>query len=258
MTASKPEFDVVIPARYESSRLPGKLLCEICGKTMIQRVVERAFMSSAQQVCVAVDDERIADNVSKMTDAVVVFTSPDHMSGSDRIAEAVQLLGVPGSRTIVNVQGDEPLIDPDLIDCVAEVLQADSNASIGTAAKPMDLKAFGSDPNRVKCVVDRNNRALYFSRSAIPSIRDSCARDTALGLAHIGIYAYTADYLVNEHARRESSPLEKAERLEQLRALYHGDTIAVHIDRDYQGHGVDTQRDLEKVREIIAGSGHRG
>ena len=257
MTVNRPEFDVVIPARFESSRLPGKLLLEICGKTMIQRVVDRAMMSSATQVFVAVDDERIADNVSKTTDAAVVFTSPGHLSGSDRIAEAVQLLGIPAERTIVNVQGDEPLIDPDLIDSVARVLQSDSIAAIGTAARPMDLKKFGSDPNRVKCVIDQNNRALYFSRSVIPATKsslDSNANNVNMGLNHIGIYAYTVDYLVNQHARREVSPLEKAEGLEQLRALYHGDAIAVHIEQNYQGHGVDTQRDLENMRTIIAQS----
>ncbi len=254
MTLNIPEFDVVIPARFESSRLPGKLLLEICGKTMIQRVVERAMMSSATQVFVAVDDERIADNVSKTTDAAVVFTSPDHLSGSDRIAEAVQLLSIPSERTIVNVQGDEPLIDPDLIDSVARVLQSDSIAAIGTAARPMDLKKFGSDPNRVKCVIDQNNRALYFSRSAIPATKSSLDNNAKLGLNHIGIYAYTVDYLVNQHARREVSPLENSEGLEQLRALYHGDAIAVHIEQNYQGHGVDTQRDLENMRTIIAQS----
>ncbi len=248
------EFDVVIPARYESTRFPGKLLADICGKSMIQRVVECAMKSAARHVIVAEDDARIAMNVLETTSAAVVSTSENHVSGSDRIAEAVTLLRLPGHRIIVNVQGDEPLMKPELIDRVAAALQSDRRAVMSTAAVPMNLDDHGHDPNRVKCVVDRNNRALYFSRSAIPWKRQGDRKGPHTGLHHIGIYAYTVDYLVRCHAAREVSPLEKDEGLEQLRALYHGDTIAVHIDEDYQGIGVDTQDDLDEVRRILANS----
>ena len=218
---------------------------------MIQRVVERAMMSSAKQVVVAVDDDRIAENVTKTTEATVVLTSRYHSSGSDRIAEAVKLLNISGSRIIVNVQGDEPLISTNLIDCVAQVLYADPLAQISTAAVPIDLRVTGKDPNQVKCVVDQHHRALYFSRSMIPWINSKYEQSSIMGLHHVGIYAYTVDYLVHQHAAREICPLERFEGLEQLRALYYGDTIAVHIDNYYQGIGVDTQQDLEQVRSII-------
>ena len=248
------EFDVVIPARYESSRLPGKLLADICGKTMIQRVVERAMTSAAKTVIVAVDDDRIGEHVADKTAATVVSTASDHASGSDRIAEAVSLLDLPGERTIVNVQGDEPLICAELINQVAATLHNDSSASMGTAATPMDLDAHGDDPNRVKCVVDRYSRALYFSRSVIPWAGRSVTGSDLKGLHHIGIYAYTVNYLVHQHASREVCDLEKNEGLEQLRALYYGDTIAVHVTDNYDGIGVDTSEDLDRVRAVIANS----
>ncbi len=250
MTPKVP-FDVVIPARFASARFPAKLLADICGKTMIQRVVECAMSSSAEQVIVAVDDERIADNVRLTTSATVIATSEDHASGTDRIAEAVQKMKLPGERMIVNVQGDEPLMPGELIDQVVTVLQTDSQAVIGTAAVPMNLDIHGNDPNRVKCIIDRHNRALYFSRSVIPYRTKTNQENARTGLHHIGIYAYTVDYLVHKHASRDVCPVEKEEGLEQLRALYHGDTIAVHIDENYRGIGVDTQDDLDLVRSII-------
>ncbi len=249
---SNTEFTVMIPARYGSSRLPGKLLADICGKSMIQRVIEQAMESAANKVIVAVDDERIADNVTAATSATVISTSPNHASGTDRLAEAAELLRLPADQIIVNLQGDEPLMPPTLINQVAEVLQTNPQASIGTAAVPMDAATDCRDPNRVKCVVDRNNQALYFSRSAIPWNDRNRRAGAAVGLQHIGIYAYTVDYLVQRHARREVCMLEKVERLEQLRALYHGDIIVVHIDEDYRGIGVDTAEELEQVRELIA------
>ncbi len=248
------KFDVVIPARYDSQRLAGKLLADIGGRSMIQRVVECAMASSAAQVIVAVDDKRIAENVAKTTTATVVSTSKHHVSGSDRIAEAVQLLNIPSDRIIVNVQGDEPLMNPELIDHVAGVLVSDREAVIGTAAVPIDLVSDAKDPNRVKCVVDRYNRALYFSRSVIPWTRALPNKAPDTGLHHVGIYAYTVRYLVEQHARRDRCPLEIQEGLEQLRALHHGDKIAVYIDSTYQGFGVDTQADLEQVRNLIASS----
>lgn len=248
------QFDIVIPARYESSRLPGKLLADICGKSMIQRVIERAMTSSAERVIVAVDDDRIGDHVTRVTSATVVSTDRDHASGSDRIAQAVRLLNIPGTRTIVNVQGDEPLMSGSLIDQVAALLKSDPQANMGTAAVPFNLDKHGGDPNRVKCVVDQFNRALYFSRSAIPWTNGPYSDSPCIGLHHIGIYSYTVAYLVECHAKREVCPLEKYEALEQLRALYHGDIIAVYIAPDFQGIGVDTQKDLDRVRATIAQS----
>ncbi len=245
------EFNVVIPARYESSRLPGKLLMDIAGKSMLQRVVERALASAAKNVIVAVDDERLADHVQQVTSATVVTTSPTHTSGTDRIAEAVQLLKWPGQTVIVNLQGDEPQMCSQLISQVAAVLQSNPKASIGTAAVPMDLIANGNDPNRVKCVVDQNNQALYFSRRNIPWGAERKPSGTLSGLHHIGIYAYTVDYLTQQHASREVCTLERTEGLEQLRALYYGDVIAVHITESYQGIGVDTFEDLERVRAMF-------
>jgi len=176
----------------------------------------------------------------------------EHTSGTDRIAEAVRRLKMPAERMIVNVQGDEPLIRADLIDQVAMALKSDPLAAMGTAAVPMNLRAYGSDPNRVKCVIDQDSRALYFSRSVIPSMTAVQSEQLESGLHHIGIYAYTVNYLVEQHAKRPPCALEKSEGLEQLRALYHGDKIAVYIAHNYHGIGVDTPEDLQRVRMRIA------
>ncbi len=243
------EFDIVIPARYESSRFPGKLLADICGKSMIQRVVERSFESSAKSVVVALDDERIACEVKKNTDATVCYTQPAHSCGTDRVAEAVKTLGLPTDRIVVNVQGDEPLICAKLIDTVARKLTEQSTASVATAATPIRSQQDWEDPNVVKCVVNRKGQALYFSRCSIPN-GASLSGASLTGLAHIGIYAYRVGYLC-EHASRPASQLESAERLEQLRVLFNGDQIAVHIDNSYNAIGVDVAEDIQRVEQLI-------
>ena len=254
MTSKSRNFDVVIPARYQSSRFPGKLLADICGKSMIQRVVEQAQTSSAERVVVAVDDQRLADEVFGTTDATVVFTSPDHASGSDRIAEAVRLLELSDDRIVVNLQGDEPLMPGEIIDQVVAVLQTDEIADIGTVAVVCDSNSSDNDPNQVKLVVDQYQRALYFSRHAIPWRKHPTAEESTKRLCHLGIYAYTVGYLLNRHSKRAVCDLELSEGLEQLRALYHGDTIAVHIADQYEGVGVDTEIDLERATQIIRNS----
>lgn len=244
------EFDIVIPARYESSRLPGKLLEDICGKSMIRRVIERSFTSSATRVIVAYDDERIRAEVESVTNAVTCKTSPAHPCGTDRVAEAVQNLGLPDERMIVNVQGDEPMITGSVINRVAQMLHGSEAASVATAAQPIDAWSQLNDPNVVKCAIDRDGYALYFSRSPIPwqgSARPASVR----ALHHIGIYAYRVGYLVR-HAGREVCGLEVAEKLEQLRVLYNGDRIVVAVDKEYRSLGVDTYRELELVRRLVA------
>lgn len=243
-------YDIVIPARYHSSRLPGKLLEDIGGKSMIKRVIERAKSSSAERVIVAYDDERIRSEIDSIPDTVVCKTSPDHPSGTDRVAEAVTKLCLPANRIIVNVQGDEPMIPGALIDRVAGTLSEAGEAKVATAVKPLHNSSQLHDPNVVKCVIDRDGHALYFSRSPIPwSSSESIGN--ASTFHHIGIYGYFTGYLI-QHAQRDVCPLEAAERLEQLRVLYNGDKIVVVIEEDYESFGVDTPQDLEYVRQLIA------
>ena len=243
-------FDVVIPARFHSSRLPGKLLEDIAGKSMIQRVIECAKTSSAQNVIVAYDDERIKKEVEATTDAVICSTSPDHPSGTDRVAEAVTQLGLAEDRIVVNVQGDEPMIPGHLIDHVVRKLHEASEAKVATAAIPLTGSEDFANPNVVKCVVDQNDHALYFSRCSIPWHNSDTPNDVS-ALHHIGIYAYRVGYLI-EHAQREVCPLESSEKLEQLRVLFNGDKIVVAVEQDYFSPGVDTPEDLEQVRRLFA------
>ncbi|MDE0308883.1 MAG: 3-deoxy-manno-octulosonate cytidylyltransferase [Acidiferrobacterales bacterium] len=243
-------FDIVIPARYHSSRMPGKLLEDICGKSMIKRVIERAKTSGAENVIVAYDDERIGPEIESVSGAVACKTSFDHPSGTDRVAEAVATLGLPNDRIVVNLQGDEPLIPPALIDRVAAALSEADEAAVATAAKPLRCHSELRDPNIVKCVVDHNSYALYFSRSAIPW-HTSQTIESEIAFHHIGIYAYYAGYLV-QHAQREVCPLEAAERLEQLRVMYNGDRIIVVIEESYESLGIDTPQDLEYARQLLA------
>ena len=216
---------------------------------MIHRVVLGAFTSSAERVIVAVDDERIGQEVTAHTEAIVCPTSVHHPSGTDRVAEAVTLLNLPQDRIVVNLQGDEPLIRGELIDQVAKKLYESNHAQVATAASPLRCHEDLTDRNTVKCVVDVLDNALYFSRAPIPY--DSSDRlQPSLHLQHIGIYAYRAAYL-QLHAKREVCELEAAESLEQLRVLYHSERIVVHMEENYESIGVDTEKDLERVKELI-------
>ncbi|MES2424872.1 MAG: 3-deoxy-manno-octulosonate cytidylyltransferase [Pseudomonadota bacterium] len=249
-------FTVLIPARLASTRLPNKPLADIAGKPMVVRVAERAGLSSASSVVVAADDESIVLACSAHT-ITALLTRTDHPSGSDRLAEACDLLGLPDDAVVVNVQGDEPLIDPRLIDAVARLLADQPDAAMATAAHVIDTLADFTNPNVVKVVLNAQQQALYFSRAPLPWWRDGFADGiTALPhpapLRHIGIYAYRVGFL-RLFPTLPQAPLEVLEALEQLRALWHGHRIAVHIASSAPGPGVDTPHDLERVRALIAG-----
>ena len=230
-------FSVIIPARFDSSRLPGKLLLGLAGKPILQHGIERSLASEARQVIVATDDARIAE-LAASTRARVVMTSPDHATGTDRIQQAAASLGLGGDEIIVNVQGDEPLIPVAAINQVARNLSRHEEAGIATlCGKITDAVEFG-DPNAVKVVRDQRGYALYFSRSPIPC--DSAS----LALRHIGIYAYRVEFL-NRFVNWPQSALEQSERLEQLRALSHGVKVHVEISSERCPPGIDTQEDLQ-------------
>jgi 3-deoxy-manno-octulosonate cytidylyltransferase (CMP-KDO synthetase) len=240
-------FVVVIPARYDSTRLPGKPLLEIAGKSMIQRAWEGAKQSSADAVIVATDDRRIYE-AARDFGAEAEMTSADHSSGSDRVQEVVQNLGLSLDQIVVNVQGDEPLLPPELINRVAINLKKKASAGIATLASAMTNDSDFNNPNVVKIVRDRDEFALYFSRSPIPQALTP--GNNAVGLKHIGIYAYRVAVL-NEFVRWPVGDLEKVERLEQLRALENGAQIHVGMVEHELPKGVDTQADLERVRNYF-------
>lgn len=248
-------FRVVIPARFASTRLPGKPLADIGGKPMIVRVAEAAQRSAAAEVIVASDQIDIHVAVTEHG-FPAVLTRPDHPSGTDRIAEVVELQGWADDDIVVNVQGDEPLIPADLINAVAAALEADPEASIATASHAIHDAADAFNPNVVKVVTDQRGRALYFSRAPIPWHRDGFAhdRDTLpadLNLQrHIGIYAYRVSFL-RRYGSLLPSPIERWESLEQLRALWHGDAIVVVETKAAPPAGVDTPEDLARVRKLF-------
>ncbi len=249
-------FTVLIPARLASTRLPNKPLADIAGKPMIVRVAARAERSGAAQVVVAADaPEILAACAAHGVRAIP--TRADHASGSDRLAEACATLGLDGADVVVNVQGDEPLIDPGLIDAVAGLLSNQSLAPMGTAAHAIESVEDFVNPNVVKLLTDAQGLALTFSRAPLPWWRDGFAGGiTALPaqpapLRHIGIYSYRAAFL-RAFARLAPAPLEQCEALEQLRALWHGHRIAVHVTAQPPGPGVDTPEDLARVRARFA------
>lgn len=251
-------FTVLIPARLASTRLPDKPLADIAGLPMVVRVAQRAEQSSAAQVVVAADSARIADACSRHG-VRAVLTRPDHPSGSDRLAEACEHLGLARDDVVVNVQGDEPLIDPALIDAVAALLQQRPQASMSTAAHPIASVADFTNPNVVKVVLQADGLALYFSRAPIPWWRDGFAQGVSAlpdpaPLRHVGIYGYRAGFL-REFPRMPAAPVESCEALEQLRALWHGHRIAVHVTDRAPGAGVDTPEDLERVRKLVSAGG---
>jgi 3-deoxy-manno-octulosonate cytidylyltransferase (CMP-KDO synthetase) len=244
-------FTVLIPARLASSRLPGKPLADIHGAPMVVRVAERASLSGAKRVIVAADDSTVVQ-ACKRHGFEAILTNVDHLSGSDRLAQASALLGLGEEECVVNVQGDEPLIEPALIDAVACLLPPGGQVAMSTAAHPIDSQHDLSNPNVVKVVLDAVGNAMYFSRAPIPWWRDGniggVARlTTPAPLRHIGIYGYRVGFLKN-YPRLQPSPLETLESLEQLRALWHGYRIAVHVVDHAPAGGVDTPEDLDRVR----------
>jgi 3-deoxy-manno-octulosonate cytidylyltransferase (CMP-KDO synthetase) len=249
-------FVVLVPARLASTRLPRKALADIGGVPMIVRVARRAAASQASRVVVAADDQEIvaacaAHGVSAL------LTSPRHVTGSDRIAEASAALGIGDDEIVVNVQGDEPLIEPALIDACAALLAERNDCVMSTVAHAIDDRADFENANIVKVVLDARGRALYFSRAPIPWPRDgstSAPAGASAPLRHVGLYAYRAGFL-RRFPLLPHSPLEDIERLEQLRVLWHGERIAVHVSALAPGVGVDTGEDLAQARRIVAESG---
>lgn len=246
-------FVVLVPARLASTRLPDKPLADIAGKPMVVRVAERAALSGASRVVVACDDARILA-ACQHHGVAAVLTRQDHASGSDRLAEACQLLGLADEACVVNVQGDEPLIDPDLVRRCAELLQEQPGCVMSTAAHPIADLADYLSPHVVKVVVNANGQALYFSRAPVPWWRDGSAITPALPapapLRHVGLYAYRVGFL-KRFPTLSQAPLERTEALEQLRVLWHGERIAVHLAPHGPGPGVDTPEDLARVRALF-------
>ena len=251
-TSKAPDFLVVIPARLGSTRLPRKPLADLDGKPMVVRVAERAKLSNAHSVVVATDSPEIQAACDEHR-IECLLTSPDHPTGTDRIAEVAQLLKLPADALVVNVQGDEPLIPPELINQVAQTLADHANCAISTVATPITDLTEIDNPNAVKVVLNRANEALYFSRAPIPFVRDLNMKAQTAHLRHLGIYAYRADFL-QAYTRLEPAPPEQAEALEQLRALWNGYRIAVHVAPEAPPAGVDTPEDLERVRQILSKS----
>ena len=243
-------FTVIVPARLASTRLPNKPLADLEGLPMIVRVARRAALSKAKQVVVATDSSAVLD-ACQAHGVHVLLTRNDHVSGSDRLAEACELLGLAGLDLVVNVQGDEPLIAPAMIDACAALLQARPQCVMSTVAHALEDAAEFANPNVVKVVTDAQGLALYFSRAPIPFWRDgSGAVQPGSALRHVGLYAYHAGFL-RRFPTLALSPLEQIESLEQLRVLWHGERIAVHLSAERPGPGVDTEEDLQRVRELI-------
>jgi 3-deoxy-manno-octulosonate cytidylyltransferase (CMP-KDO synthetase) len=251
------KFDVVIPARFASTRLPGKPLREIRGRPMILHTADRALASGAERVVVATDDERIRD-VVRAAGVECLMTRPDHETGSDRLAEVVGLLGLEDDRIVVNLQGDEPLMLPPLLERVAARLDADASAGVATLAVPVRSVDELFDPNVVKVVTDQTSRALYFSRAPIPFARDELAKGRPSSLPsdvpflrHLGIYAYRAATL-RRFSALPPGRLELVERLEQLRLMAAGIAIALDVIDEAPACGVDTAEDLARAEEALA------
>lgn len=250
-------FTVLIPARLASTRLPNKPLADIGGLPMVVRVAQRAMRSGASRVVVAADHVRIADACARHG-VEALLTRDDHATGSDRLAEACEALGLADAAVVVNVQGDEPLIEPALIDSVAQLLTANPLLPMSTAAHPIDNLDDFLNPNVVKVVLDAQGLALYFSRAPIAWWRDGSSREHGpqslpepAPLRHIGLYGYRAGF-VRQFPHLPVAPIETTESLEQLRALWHGHRIGVHVSAHAPGAGVDTPQDLERVRALFS------
>lgn len=241
-------FTVIIPARLASTRLPNKPLADLAGLPMIVRVAQRAAGSGAAQVVVATDAPEVAAACAAHG-VRALMTRADHPSGSDRLAEAVEQLGLADDATVVNVQGDEPLIAPAMIDACAATLAAQPDCVMATVAHALTDPSEFANPNVVKLVTDQAGRALYFSRAPIAWWRDGAGQPNQ-ALRHVGLYAYRAGFL-RRFPTLAVSPLEQIESLEQLRVLWHGERIAVHVSAERPGPGVDTPEDLERVRRLL-------
>jgi len=254
-------FTILVPARYASTRLPGKPLADLAGMPMVVRVALRARESGATRVVVATDDERVRDAVAAHG-IDVCMTRAEHPTGTDRLAEAALALGLPDDEIVVNVQGDEPLLDPALMRAMAELLAAHPDAAIATACHPIDDVAEAFNPNVVKLVRDARGYALYFSRATIPWARDAFAQSRERlppGLPlyrHYGLYAYRVAFL-RAYPALAPSPLEGFEALEQLRALWHGYRIVVEVTHGTPAPGIDTPEDLARVRALYASGAAR-
>ncbi len=251
-------FHVIIPARFASTRFPGKPLADIGGKPMIQRVYEKATQSKAKSVVIATDDNRIS-KIAQKFGATVCMTSTHHQSGTDRIAEATELLEFDEDEIIVNIQGDEPLIDPEIINQAADDLDKNEYAEVSTLCDPIKDAQQIFDANIVKIILDQDGYALYFSRAPIPWNRDKFSLEKQdysdpvifdCYYRHIGIYAYRVNFL-QEYVTWKPCMLEIVERLEQLRMLFNGVNIYVGLAKGKTGIGVDTLNDLEKIRKLI-------
>ena len=248
-------FTVIIPARFQSSRLPGKPLADIGGKPMVQHVYEQAHASGAARVVVATDDERIAEAVRSFG-GEICMTGRHHQSGTERLAEVCELLHLADDEIIVNVQGDEPLIPPSNIRQVADNLALCQQAGMATLATPIHKTDEWLDPNVVKVVFNQLGHALYFSRSPMPYDRDGVLDDepalkARFWMRHIGIYAYRSGF-IRRYVNWQPSPLELIESLEQLRVLWYGEAIHVGIAPEAPPHGVDTPEHLALIRQMVA------
>ncbi len=249
-------FVVLIPARLASTRLPDKPLAEIAGLPMVVRVARQAQQSRAHRCVVATDDVRIVQ-ACEAHGVQAILTRGDHVSGSDRLAEACVLLDLADEEVVINVQGDEPLIEPELINAVAQELHARPDCVMSTAAHAIEELDDYHNPNVVKVVLDHRRTALYFSRAPIPWYRDGMVQGDATilpsprPLRHVGIYGYRAGFL-RRFPALQPSPQEAVESLEQLRVLWHGERIAVHLSATVPGGGVDTPQDLDRVRRVLS------
>ncbi len=242
-------FTVVIPARLASTRLPRKVLLDIAGKPMLERVYQQALASSAAEVVIATDSDEVVE-VAQGFSANVVKTRADHPSGTDRLQEVAQHFGFDDKHIIVNVQGDEPLLPPALIDQVAQNLADNPQAGIATLCEPITELDEVLNPNAVKVVFDKNGKALYFSRASIPFAREGFNVASAQWYRHIGIYAYRSGFL-HDFVSWPPAPLEQTEHLEQLRAMYNGVDIHVDVAAQTVPAGVDTEADLTAVRAFF-------
>lgn len=248
-------FTVVIPARYDSTRLPGKPLVDIAGKPMLQHVYERAQESGAENIIIATDDQRVAEAAAEFS-AEVCMTSSEHSSGTERLSEVVTKLGLNNDEIVVNLQGDEPLMPPALIHQVAQNLAEHSQASVATLAEKIHTAAELFDPHAVKVISDQNGYAIYFSRAPIPWDRDAFSITTeklpeqSLHFRHIGLYAYRAEF-IQEYIGWPACELERMESLEQLRMLWHGHKIHVAEADESAVAGVDTEADLARARQVF-------